>query len=153
EARRVQGFLGDVEKHFLPAPYPQELNAMTFRTYLDNSIAKLRVDAQHAGVEIPTNYWFTFAAQKGAMTYAATSLQPLASQLADIQTLCGVLFDAKVNSLVWLKRVAVDSQDSSLGSQDYLTTKASTNNWSVVVPYEVAFQGFSSQLASVMAGL
>ena len=38
---------------------------------------------QRAGVEVPTNYWFTFAAQKGAMSFAQTSLEPLASQLAD----------------------------------------------------------------------
>ena len=41
----------------------------------------------------------------------------------------------------------------SLGSQDYLSIKGSTNTWSVVMPYEVAFQGFSSELASVLDGL
>src|SRR5258708_21592892 len=100
---------------------------MEFRTYLDNTRSKLLFDAQRAGVEVPTNYWFTFAAQKGSMTFAPASLQPLASQLADIKTLCGVLFDAKVNSLVSIKRVAVDNQDTSLGSQEYLSVKASTN--------------------------
>jgi hypothetical protein len=154
EATRVQGFLSEVEKHFQPAPYPQELSSMTFRTYLDNTRAQLQADAHHSGVEIPTNYWFTFAAQKGAVTFSPASLQPLASELADIQTLCEVLFDAKVNSLVWLKRVAVDKDDTVLGgSQEYLNTKGSTNNWSVVMPYELAFQGFSSGLASVLEGL
>jgi hypothetical protein len=75
----------------------------------------------------------------------------LASQLADIRTICDVLFDAKVNSLVWLRRVPVDSQDSP-GSQDYLNAKPATNNWFVIYPYEVTFQGFSSQLASVLEG-
>ena len=151
EAQRVQSFVSDVEKNFLPAPYPQELDNRQFGTFLDNTRARLQAEAQRSGVEIPTNYWFTFAAQKGAMTFSAASLQPLASQLADIRTICGVLFDAKVNSLVWLKRVPVDSLDSA-GSQDYLNAKAATNNWSVVMPYEVAFQGFSSELASVLEG-
>jgi hypothetical protein len=152
EAKRVHGFLGDMEKYFLPAPYPEELNNMTFRTYLDNTRARLLGDAQRAGVEVPTNYWFTFSAQKGSMTFAPASLQPLASQLADIRMICEVLFDAKVNSLISLKRAPVDSQDSSLGSQDYLTAKGVTNNWSVAMPYEVAFQGFSSELAAVLEG-
>jgi hypothetical protein len=151
EAKRLEGFLTDVEKHFLPAPYPKELNNMEFRTYLDTTQSRLLAEAKRAGVEVPTNYWFTFAAQKGSMSFTPSSLQPLASQLADIAMICGVLFDSKVNSLVWLKRTSVDSQDTSMGSQDYLSTaKAVTNNWAVIMPYEVAFQGFSSELAAVL---
>lgn len=152
EGKRLQSFLAEAEKHFAPAPYPQQLDSREFRTYLDNTRAALLTEAQKAGVEVPTNYWFTFAAQKGAMTFASATLQPLASQLADIRTICEVLFEAKVNSLVWLRRVPTDSQDS-LGSQDYLSAKAATNNWAVVMPYEVTFQGFSSELQSVLEGL
>jgi len=152
EAKRVQGFLVDVENHFQAPPFPTNLNSMEFRTYLDNTRARLLTDAQRAGVEVPTNYWFTFAAQKGSMTFSANTLQPLAAQLADISTLCGVLFDAKVNSLVSIKRVPVDSQDS-LGSQDYINAKGATNAWSVTMPYEVSFQGFSSGLAAVLQNL
>jgi hypothetical protein len=154
EGKRLQNFLGEVEKHFVPAPYPEMANAMEFRTYLDNTIASLNADAHRAGVEVPTNYWFTFAAQKSAVTFKPTSLQPLASQLADIRTLCSILFDAKVNALSWMKRVPVDSEQDTLGSQDYLSNvKASTNAYAVVVPYEVAFQGFSAQLATVLENL
>ena len=152
EGRRLETFKADVEKHFQSALFPAELNNMEFRTYLDNTRSKLLSDARRAGVEVPTNYWFTFSAQKGAMTFTASSLQPLATQLADIRTICGVLFDAKVNSLLWLKRAAIDSQDTA-GSQDYLSIKATTNSWSVTMPYEVAFQGFSSELASVLEGM
>jgi hypothetical protein len=152
EGKRLQGFLGDVEKHFQSTPYPPELNNEKFRTYLEMTRSELLADAQKAGVEVPTNYWFTFGAQKGAMTFSAASLHPLASQLADIKTICDVLFDAKINSLVLLRRVPVDAQDT-LGSQDYLNAKPVTNAWSVTMPYEVTFQGFSSQLASVLEGL
>jgi hypothetical protein len=152
EGKRLQGFLGDVEKHFAGAPYPAQLDSREFRAYLDTTRAKLLNDAQKAGVEVPTNYWFTFGAQKGSFNFPANSLIPLASQLADIQSMCQVLFDAKVNSLVWLRRVPVDSQDN-LGSQDYLNAKAVTNSWGVIFPYEVTFNGFSSQLATVLEGL
>jgi hypothetical protein len=152
EGNRLRGFLGEVEKYFEPAPYPEGLNNMVFRTFLDNSRAQLLADAQKAGVEVPTNYWFTFAAQKGAVNFSPGTLEPLASQLADIRVMCDVLFDAKVNSLVWLKRPQMDTQDS-LGTQDYLASKPVTNEWAVITPYEVAFQGFSAQLASVLEGL
>lgn len=150
EGQRLQGFLTEVEKHFQPTPMPPELNSMVFRTYLDNTRARLIMEAQRAGVEIPTNYWFTFGAQKGSMSFSPTTLEPLATQLADIRTICQVLFDAKVNSLVWLKRAQIDSQDSAAGTQDYLTTKPVTNSLSVTMPYEVAFQAFSSELATVL---
>lgn len=154
EGVRLQGFLSDVEEHFLPPRIPDELNNMRFRSYLDNTRARLLADAQLAGVEVPTNYWFTFSSLSGTVNFKPATLQPLATQLADIQSICQVLFDAKVNSLVWLKRVSVDSSDTSLtGSQDYLSGKAVTNAYSVVMPYEVAFQGFSSELAAVLDGL
>lgn len=152
EGKRLQGFLADVEKHFNSAPYPEQLNNFEFRTFLDKTRAKLLSEAQVAGVETPTNYWFSFGAQKGAMTFSSKSLQPLASQLADIEAICEALFDAKVNSLVWLRRVPVDSLDS-LGSQDYLSAKAVTNAYAVIMPYEVTFQGFSSELAHVLDNL
>lgn len=155
EGVRLQGFLSEVGEHFQPPRIPEDLNNMTFRSFLDNTRARLLADAQLAGVEVPTNYWFTFSALSGTMDFKPATLQPLATQLADIQAICQVLFDAKVNSLAWLKRVSVDSSDTSLmGSQDYLTGgKAVTNTYSVVMPYEVAFQGFSSELASVLDGL
>ena len=154
EVARMQSFLAEVEKHFAPAPYPQQLNDMEFRTYLEATRSELLSKAQATGVEVPTNYWFTFAAQKGAMTFSAASLEPLASQVSDIKTLCDVLFDAKVNSLLWLKRAPIDNQqDTTLGSQDYLNAKPTTNTWTLTMPYEVAFQGFSAQLGSVLEGL
>lgn len=153
EEDRLQKFLGNVEKHFASAPYPKQLSPMDFRTYLESTRAELTEQAQHAGVELPTNYWFSFSAQKSAMTFSAGSLEPLASQVADIKAICEVLFDAKINSLVWLRRVPSDSQADVAGSQDYLSSKPTTNNWSVMMPYEVTFQGFSAQLGSVLEGL
>lgn len=153
EGARLQGFLSEVGEHFMPPQIPQELNPMAFRAYLDNTRARLLADAQLAGVEVPTNYWFTFSGLSGTINFKPSILQPLATQLADIRAICQVLFEAKVNSLVWLKRVSVDSSDTSLGSQDYLSGKALTNTYSVVMPYEVAFQGFSSELAAVLDGL
>ena len=95
EGKRVQGFLGDVEKHFLPAPYPQELSSMGFRTYLDNTRAKLLADAQRAGVEVPTNYWFTFAAQKGFDGFLGVHPAAAGDAAGGYHRFCGVLLMPK----------------------------------------------------------
>jgi hypothetical protein len=152
EAQRLTGFRNEVAAHFEAPPFPAELNNQQFGTLLDDTIYYLRSAARRESVEIPTNYWFTFEAQKGAMTFTPASLQPLASQLADIRAICEVLFDAKVNRLVGIKRVPVD-REGTLGSQDYLSIKATTNDWTIIAPYEVTFQGFTSELASVLEGL
>ena len=152
EQVRLQGFLQGVEQHFAPNPCPQVRNNMEFRTYLDETIARLRAEAARSGVEVPTEYWFTFAAQKGALTFSEKTLSPLAQQLAEIRSLCEALFDAKVNLLAWLKRAPVDSHDT-LGSQDYLNAQPVTNRWAVLVPYEIAFQGFTSELAALLERL
>jgi hypothetical protein len=149
---KLQTFLGAAAKHFTPAPGPRVHNSMEFRSYLDNTVAELRAEAERSGVEIPTNYWFSFAAQKGTVSFSPTTLQSLARQLADVHALCQALFDAKVNGLVWLKRVPVDAQDT-LGSQDYLNAKPVTNAWVELMPYEAAFEGFTPQLAAVLDGL
>ena len=46
----------------------------------------------------------------------------------------------------------MEGKDSA-GSQDYLSAKPVTNAWAELVPYEVAFHGFSSELAAVLEGL
>jgi hypothetical protein len=152
EQARVQTFLRTVEQHFAPTTCPAVRNNMEFRTYLDETIAQLRTEAARSRVELPADYWFTFAAQKGAMTFSEKSLMPLARQLAEIRSLCEALFDAKVNTLSGLKRAPVETQDT-LGSEDYLNMQPLTNRWAVLVPYEIAFQGFSSELAALLERL
>jgi hypothetical protein len=151
EEQRLMAFRDDLATHFQPPRYPRELDNRQFGTLLDTTIYELTHIARRESVEVPTNYWFTFESQKGAMSFASASLQPLASNLADIRAICEVLFDAKVNKLVSIKRAPVEREDT-LGSQEYLSTKATTNEWTIIAPYEVTFQGFSSELASVLEG-
>lgn len=152
ELEKLDAFLQNVEKHFLPAPCPAQLGNMEFRAYLDTTVAQLRRDAAESGVELPHEYWFSFAAQKGAMTFASESLEPLARQLSEIDLLCRALFRAKVNTMEWVKRVPVEKSDI-LGSQDYLSTKATTNELAVIMPYELCFQGFPSELERFLENL
>lgn len=151
EATRLKNFFREVKDRFLPVPHPPIPDSLAFRTYLDSTRAELVQNASDAGVELPANYWFTFEAQKGLMTFAPGSLPALAAQLAEIKTVCDVVFDAKVNSLVWLRRVPVEAHDI-LGSQDYLTSKSQTNQGIISTPYELTFEGVTSQLAAVLDG-
>jgi hypothetical protein len=125
---------------------------MEFRGFLDNAVGQLRLDARNSGVHLPPNYWFSFAAQKGMMTFSPRTVAPLAAQLSDIRALCGTIIDAKINALAWVKRAPVDSLDSA-GGQDYLEGRPTTNEFTIVMPYEVAFHGFSAELAAVLEGL
>lgn len=149
EGKRIGQFVQQVQTRFQSAPGPEKLNSMELRGYIDNTVAELNLHAKHAGVEVPADYWFSFAAQKGTMAFSAGSLPLLAAQVADVRALCTLLFDTKVNALAWVKRVHIDGQDA-LGSQDYLVGKPQTNRWTVTLPYELAFQGFSSDLAHVL---
>ena len=152
EVGRISGFLDRVEQTFGSAPCPADLDNRTFRIHLDRTVARLRADAGASGVGIPLQYWFTFDAQKGAMSFLPGSLEPLMMQLGEIDALCQALFAAKVNAIEGLKRTPVDAREEP-GSQDFLNAKPITNATTIAVPYEVTFDGFSSELAAVLMEL
>jgi hypothetical protein len=151
ELQRIQSFVREV-KHYFPALTTNQLTDREFRALLDTTISELKRSAERSGVELSSkDYWFTFAAQKNSINFGSGVITPLAAQLAEIKALCNVLYDAKVISLTGLKRAPVATEDS--GFTDYLSTKAQTNELAVVVPYEITFQSFSTELASVLEGL
>lgn len=158
ELKKLQAFLNQV-RHYFPPTYTNHPASREFRALLDRSIADLRHQAERAGVQLPEDYWFTFSAQKAAMTFPTNLLGPLTAHLLDVKSLCQILFDAKIVSLEKIRRVSAGQEDGGgsafIGafSQDYLDAKGLTNQWAVVMPYEVTFQGFSSDLADVLEGL
>jgi hypothetical protein len=77
------------------------------------------------------------------------NIDMLTHELMDVKDLCDILFNAKISDLVGIKRVPASSDDNN--GTDFLTDKkASTNEFVVVTPYELRFQGFSSELARVL---
>jgi hypothetical protein len=151
EQVKLKAFLDQVKTHFSPPPSTNQLTSREFRNRLDNTIAELKRSAALAGVQLETNYWFSFEAHKTAVNFATNHVSALASQLVDIRTLCHILYDAKVLKVTGVKRVAVTSDDT--GTSDYVSTKATTNAWAIIMPYEVSFDAFSSELAAVLKGL
>jgi len=153
---QVLEFIKKARVHFRPMGRIPDLPKVTdhdFSVSLSRTIEQLQRDATNASVTLPPNYSFSFEAQKARINFAPNSLDRLAIQLGEVKTICGLLFQAKINSLDNLRRERV-SPDDGMGPQtDYLTEKSVTNELAVLTPYELTFRCFSSELASVLEGI
>lgn len=133
----------------LPKPSDQDVSGALSRT-----IAEMQLEATNASVSLPAGYNFSFEAQKARISFAAGSLEPLASQLGEIKAICDALFAAKINSLDYVRRERVSADDfgTTASVADYLEEKSVTNELAVLTPYQLSFRCFSSELAAVLAG-
>ena len=148
EHQRLQRFLQEVRAQFGKSEVPTNISNREFRALLDNTISDLQRKADALGITLPQkDYWFTFAAQRTAVEFK--NIDMLTHQLLDVRDLCEMMYDAKIQDLKSIRRVPASSDENS--PQDFMTDKkASTNEYAIVTPYELKFQGFSSELARVM---
>ena len=148
EKGRLQQFLQKVRTQFGRSEVPTNISNREFRALLDNTISDLQRKAETLGITLPQkDYWFTFAPQRTAVEFK--SIDMLTHQLLDVRDLCDILYEAKVHDLKGIRRVPASSDDNN--AQDFMTDKkASTNEYAIVTPYELKFQGFSSELARVL---
>lgn len=153
EEERVNAFVLEARKKFDVRKIPEGLDNASFKSLLETTLTNLVRDADRAGVKLPTPYNFTFEDQRKQLQLPSASLIPLTAHLENLDAICRILFDAKVHSLVSLKRSSVGA-DEMKGTGDILNQKVSTNSTlgAVVYPYEVVFQGFSQELAKVFNG-
>ncbi len=159
EESRVSDFIRQARSHFTELQKPEGLDTAGFKSHLEATISELLRDAERAGVRLPessskTGYGFTFDDPRKQLQLPSNALAPLAVQLGDLKALCQVLFDAKIPSLVSLKRAQVLTNETG-SNPNICSKKIETNSalGSVKYPYEVVFQGFSPELASVLNGL
>jgi len=148
ENKRLEAFVSEVRAKFGKREVPTNLSDRDFRLMLDNTVAELIRGAASSGVKLPeTNYWFTFGGQKTATSFK--SIPTLTHRLMEVKDLCEILYAAKIPDLKGLKRVPASSDENS--GMDFLTDKkATTNEYAIVTPYEITFQGFSSEIGRVM---
>lgn len=154
EEARVRAVIKDAQKYFAPIesiPPGPNVSSEAFAAALRRTVDDLTHDAANASVTIQPKYDFSFAAQKPLVKFAG-SLDALAAQLGEVKAICDVLFGAKINTLYNLRRVRVSDDDFKGPQSDYIETSAQTNELAVLVPYEVTFYGFSTEIASVLAG-
>lgn len=151
EAVKLKEFLGEV-KQFFPEQITVPFDSRGFRAMLDTTISGLQKGAEGSGVKLPDDYWFTFAAQKSAVQFDTNKLSTLATQLIEVNELCKVLYDAKVVALDSVRRAPIADEDKDW--QDFLSEqKGTTNEFAVLMPYEVTFRGFSPEISRVLEGL
>lgn len=152
----AEAFMNEANR-LLAAPAHKSFTSGTFSSEVAKALDRLRRDATNYSVEIPPKYKFTFGeieAQSRILSYA---VEPLAGQLAELGTICGVLFKAKVRALESLQRVPAYPQDP--GGADLITdlsvrTNVVSSNVSVIItPYRVTFRGFVGELTAVLNGL
>lgn len=160
EHARLQKFLEKVKSQIVTPDIPKDLSNRDFRAMLDNTITELQRDAEKVGMTLPSSsgvmgatgaakdYWFTFGSQKTAVEFK--SLENLTYALMDIRAICEVLNNAKVHDLVGLRRTPASTDET--GTDFISDRKASTNEYTIVTPYEVTFQAFSGELARVLEG-
>ena len=128
-------------------------NLINFPGQLDNTVAELQRRAADNGVSLPLNYYFTFQAQRNMLAIPRAVLPLLATHLGEINAICGILFDAKINSLEYVRREVLSDDDTN--TPDYLPPEEKTISTPLaeITPYEVTFDCFSGELAGVFAGL
>jgi hypothetical protein len=153
ELVKMRTFMDDMREYLKGPQLATNYNNQIFRAQLDTSVAQLRREAEEAGVTLPsTNFWFTFSAYRTTVDFKNDTVG-LAAELEDIKEIMKIVYTARVNSLVALKRVPI-SETEDHASNEYLSNHyPRTNDWAVSTAYEVTFQGFSSELARVMEGL
>jgi len=150
ENKHLEEFQQQVRSHFGTREVPTNITAREFRAMLDRTIYDLQKQAESLGITLPEkDYWFTFAPEKQAVEFKNAIM--LTYQLMDVKDLAEIMYNAKVHDLKRIKRVPASSDDNN--QNDFIDKKASTNDVAIVTPYEITFQGFSTESARVMEGL
>jgi hypothetical protein len=154
----LQQYVRDARNTFAPIPGIPDgprVEGQVFSAELHNTLKGLREQARAANnVTLPsTNYNFTFESIVRQVTFTQRGLAALARQLGEVKAISEILFAAKINGLEGFKRVRVAKEDDpSTNPADYLNESPKTNDFAVMVPYEVTIQCFSAELAAVLNG-
>jgi hypothetical protein len=147
----LRAWIDSTHPYFQPVKQLGDLNS--FPTELDNSVAQLQRTAREDGVSLPPGYYFTFLAQKNMLAIPLNILPQLAARLGEVKVICGILFDARINSLESIRREALSSDDTN--GPDYLPPDQRTVSTPLadLTPYEITFDCFSGELATVLGKL
>lgn len=153
---QIREWVNRARNYFKPiAPIPNNgrvSNQEAFANALRRTIHTLQQESAGAGVTLPPDYSFSFTAQRILVRFAPGSLQGLAEQLGEVQTLSEILFAARVNSIDSIQRVRVSDDDTAGPQADYVNDSPVTNNLAIITPYAITFRSFSGDLATVLAG-
>ena len=153
----VRAFVTDkaasVFKPIAPIPDATNLDNSMLATAMRRTIDQMRRDAGNRGVQVATNYYFSFTAERDRIMFDKAGIIPLSVQLGEIKAICDVLFAARVNAIDSIRREKVSVHDvEAQQSTDYLERTTMTNDVALISPYEVSVRCFSSEIAGFLAG-
>lgn len=151
--KKLQEFVGEARKTFVPISYPTNLDSGQLKLLLDTVIDEMQRKADGMGVKLQPQYAFTFGSQRSQMSFDQKDILPLARMVVDIKTVVLDLFEARVLTLDGIRRCTVSSLDTP--SPDFWNKKPTTNDTfgAVLTPYEFTFHCFTSELNRVVEGL
>ena len=154
---QVLKFTTEAERILASEP-PKPVN-VSFSVHLTRVLDEMWRDATNAGVELPPQppskkYQFTFGEVLSMSSIPRYGIEPLNSRLAEMKTICDVLFKARVRGIESLQRLAAFS-DEPKGPDLLLDRTEQTNSLATgvnvtITPYRVVFRGFSGDLAVVL---
>lgn len=155
EVTRVTNFLAEIKsRHFEIIEVSNQVGAARFKALLENTIGQLERNAKQVSVSLPPTFAFSFTEQRKKVDLNAKALPILLSQLKDVENICNVLFNARINQITSIRR-SPTADDPAMGGDDYLSRKLDTNTVAntLTSSYEANFVGFSADLAAVLEGL
>ena len=157
EAEKLRASVGTLHRFFTPVPAEKVTGSIELRRYLDRTIAELHRTASAARIGVPgPGYGFSFETQKPKTSFQDGTFPAIPEQLAEVQAICRILFNANVDPIYNIRRARVSRDDDlSTSASDYLTLKVQTNlaTSTVASPYEFTFGCLSAELAGVLEGL
>jgi hypothetical protein len=156
DQKKLVEFIDASRKVFQPIPTARFSGEQGFKTELDKAIFQINAAAKAKGVFVPTNYYFSFQAQKSLIRFAPGSIEPMARQLAEIQAMCKVLFEAEIVRLEAVQRARVSDDDGAAATtgtfSDIIPENIINSPFASISPYRVTFTCFSANLAQVVDG-
>jgi hypothetical protein len=151
ELAKVRTAITNARSFFQPVPY-EPVMGLAFKSLLDSNLFELHRKAEETSVVLPSKtYGFTFEYQKKQLQFPPEAFPGLPQQLAEIKTICGLLFDAKINKLITLRRARLYA-DEPLSQVDHHEMKPNVDEAMGMAsnPYELTFHCFSGELATVL---
>jgi hypothetical protein len=151
EVQRARDAIGQARMFFQPVPFTP-VKDEAFKTLLDNTLYELQRKAEQTSVILPSKgYAFTFEHQKRQLQFPPEAFPALPQQLAEIKTICDLLFDAKINRLITLRRARVYTEEP-LSQIDHHDMSPEVDEAMGIAsnPYELVVHAFSTELASAL---
>jgi hypothetical protein len=151
ELGKVRTAITNARAFFQPVPY-EPVTGLAFKSLLDSNLFELHRKAEETSVVLPNkNYGFTFEFQKKQLNFPTEAFPGLPQQLAEIKTICNLLFDARINKLITLRRARIYT-DEPVSQVDHHEMKPSVDEAMGMAsnPYELTFHCFSGELATVL---